>query len=76
MEEDLAAAASNSTIASSKSKASPSATPVTPAANAKAGYALFTGASTGIGRTLTAELARYSIPLILVARNLTKLSGV
>ncbi len=49
---------------------------MTPAANTKASYALITGASTGIGRILAIELARYSIPLILVARDLTKLSGV
>jgi len=40
------------------------------------GYALVTGASSGIGRALAVELARYHIPLILVARDLDKLSSV
>ena len=37
------------------------------------GYALVTGASRGIGRALAVELARYEIPLILVARNMATL---
>lgn len=40
------------------------------------GYALITGASSGIGRALAIELARYQIPLILVSRDLTKLGAV
>jgi len=40
------------------------------------GYALVTGASGGIGRALAVELARWGIPLILVARNVEKLSSV
>jgi len=44
--------------------------------NGDMGYALVTGASSGIGRALAVELARYHIPLILVARDLDKLSTV
>jgi len=40
------------------------------------GYALVTGASQGIGRAIAIELARYQIPLILVARDLVALSSV
>lgn len=41
-----------------------------------AGYALVTGASSGIGRAISVELARYHIPLILVARDISKLKSV
>jgi len=44
--------------------------------DANTGYALVTGASRGIGRAIAVELARYNIPLILVARDVTKLSAV
>ncbi|GFH54830.1 hypothetical protein CTEN210_11307 [Chaetoceros tenuissimus] len=37
------------------------------------GYALVTGASRGIGRSIAIELARWEIPLILVARDVEKL---
>ena len=40
------------------------------------GYALVTGASRGIGRALAVELARYEIPLILVARNMGQLKAL
>ena len=41
-----------------------------------AGYALITGASGGIGRAIAVELARYRIPVILVARDVSKLNRV
>ena len=40
------------------------------------GYALVTGASRGIGRAFAVELARWDIPLILVARDEEKLKEV
>jgi len=40
------------------------------------GYALVTGASKGIGRALAVELARWEIPLILVARDVDKLTSL
>ncbi|KAL7457051.1 hypothetical protein ACHAWC_008546 [Mediolabrus comicus] len=46
------------------------------ATDANTGYALVTGASRGIGRAIAVELARYNIPLILVARDVSKLSTV
>ncbi len=38
------------------------------------GYALVTGASRGLGRAIAVELARWEIPLVLVARNVAKLT--
>jgi hypothetical protein len=38
------------------------------------GFALVTGASQGIGRAIAVELARWEIPLVLVARDVNKLS--
>ena len=40
------------------------------------GYALVTGASEGIGRAIAVELARWEIPVILVARNADKLTSL
>jgi short-subunit dehydrogenase len=40
------------------------------------GYALVTGASRGIGRALAVELARWEIPLILVARDVDRLTSL
>jgi len=37
------------------------------------GYALVTGASRGLGRAIAVELARWEIPLVLVARDVEKL---
>lgn len=38
------------------------------------GYALITGASRGIGRAIAVELARWQVPLVLVARDVAKLA--
>jgi len=40
------------------------------------GYALITGASRGLGRAFAVELARYEIPLILIARDEQKLASL
>uniref|UniRef100_A0A7S4MQF1 Ketoreductase domain-containing protein n=4 Tax=Odontella aurita TaxID=265563 RepID=A0A7S4MQF1_9STRA len=40
------------------------------------GYALVTGASRGIGRAIAVELARWEVPLILVARDIAKLTSL
>jgi short-subunit dehydrogenase len=40
------------------------------------GYALVTGASEGIGRAIAVELARWEIPVLLVARNADKLMSL
>lgn len=40
------------------------------------GYAIITGASRGIGRALAVELARWEIPLILIARDVEKLTSL
>lgn len=44
--------------------------------NENLGYALVTGASKGIGRAIAVELARWEIPLLLVARDLEKLTAL
>ena len=40
------------------------------------GYALVTGASRGIGRALAVELARWEVPLVLVARDMKRLTSL
>jgi short-subunit dehydrogenase len=46
------------------------------ASGKRPGYALVTGASQGIGRAIAIELARWDIPLILVARDLDRLTSL
>lgn len=46
------------------------------AKDAPLGWALVTGASRGIGRSIAIELARWEIPLILVARDINKLKSL
>ncbi len=50
--------------------------PITTSTLAPLGYALITGASRGIGRAFAIELARYEIPLILIARDEQKLKAL
>ncbi|KAL3797435.1 hypothetical protein ACHAW5_004454 [Stephanodiscus triporus] len=69
-------ASSNSTSISSSSSSSKSSTSASATGNADAGYALVTGASSGLGRAISVELARYRIPLILVARDLSRLKAL
>lgn len=61
---------------SSMSASNSTSTSSSTANTSDAGYALVTGASSGIGRALAVELARYRIPLILVARDLSRLRSV
>jgi hypothetical protein len=72
----------NNNNKSNKSNTSPSSgepsSSTTDAASSKRpsnelGYALVTGASKGIGRAIAVELARWEIPLILVARDVDAL---
>jgi hypothetical protein len=44
--------------------------------NEPVSYALVTGASEGIGRAIAVELARWEIPVVLVARNAEKLTAL
>lgn len=48
----------------------------TPTETKEMGFALVTGASRGIGRAIAVELARWEIPLVLVARDAQKLAKV
>ena len=57
-------------------KRSIEATPAGGEAEKIPGYALVTGASQGIGRAIAVELARWEIPLILVARDLDRLTSL
>jgi hypothetical protein len=40
------------------------------------GYAVVTGASRGIGRAIAVELSRWEIPLVLVARDIDRLTAL
>jgi len=62
--------------ASSRKKSETNISTSVDSAAPELGYALVTGASRGIGRAIAVELARWEIPMVLVARDVARLAGL
>ena len=71
LERDHGGTSTSSTAGGGMGESTSSTPPILPM-----GYALVTGASRGIGRALAVELARWEVPLILVARDIQKLTSL
>jgi short-subunit dehydrogenase len=60
--------------AASRKKSETNTSASADSAASELGYALVTGASRGIGRAIAVELARWEIPMVLVARDVARLA--